>query len=296
MLTERYCYSKILQIINFMLQLLSRIFVSFFLLISCSLFSKAQFKGDTSILLANNKIEITSISFTRTIKKEANIIYPKSLLAHVNESKEYVQKFSEKQRNYLLRTHQMGKNYFPKVAAVFNRFHLPQELKVLIALESGFNSNAVSSAGAVGYWQFMDAAAKEYGLKIIDPKDTSAVRLKKKDDRKNFTKSTYAAAKYLHDRCKNLNNDILLMVASYNCGIGNVWQAMKKSGKSNPDFWDIRKYLPLETRLYVMNFISLNVVFNNYEAFVNNKMIFATEFSYVPLFENVSKLNASSTD
>ncbi len=182
------------------------------------------------------------------------------------------------------------------MAAVLNRFHLPKELKVLIALESGFNSNAVSSAGAVGYWQFMDAAAKEYGLKIIDPKDTSAVRLKTKDDRINFTKSTYAAAKYLYDRRKNLNNDILLMVASYNCGIGNVWQAMKKSGKSNPDFWDIRKYLPLETRLYVMNFISLNVVFNNYEAFVNNKMIFVTEFSYVPLFENVSKLNSPSTD
>jgi hypothetical protein len=75
-----------------------------------------------------------------------------------------------------------------------------------------------------------------------------------------------------------------------------VWQAMKKSGKINPDFWDIRKYLPSETRTYVMNFITLNVVFNNYETFVNNKMIFTTEFSYVPLLENVSKLNSSSTD
>ena len=36
----------------------------------------------------------------------------------------------------------------------------------MIALESAFNANVVSRAGAVGYWQFMDEAAKEYGLRI----------------------------------------------------------------------------------------------------------------------------------
>lgn len=266
------------------------------MIVSGSFSSKAECNVDTIILLAENKIEIPSNSFARTIIKEANSFYPQSLLNHMDESLEYVQKFSDKQRNYLLRIHQKGKSYFPKVAAVLKRYHLPQELKVLIALESGFNSNAVSSAGAVGYWQFMDAAAKEYGLNIIDAKDTSAVRLKKKDDRKNFTRSTYAAAKYLQDRRKNLDNDLLLMVASYNCGIGNVWQAMKKSGKTNPDFWEIKKYLPAETRSYVMNFIALNVVFNNYEAFVKNKMIFTTQFLDVPILENVIKLNTSITD
>ncbi len=89
-LTERYCYSKILQNYQFMPQLLSRICVCFLLIISGSFSSKAQFNGDTTILLANNKIEISSISFTRTIIKEANILYPKSLLAHVDESIEYV--------------------------------------------------------------------------------------------------------------------------------------------------------------------------------------------------------------
>ena len=65
------------------------------------------------------------------------------------------------------------------------------------------------------------------------------------------------------------------MVASYNCGVGNVWEAMKKTGKAEPDFWDIKDYLPAETRAYVMNFITLNVIFHNYEKFENNTLLFS---------------------
>ena len=90
----------------------------------------------------------------------------------------------------------------------------------------------------------------------------------------NFNKSTITAARYLHARRLNLNDNWLLVVASYNCGVGNVWSAMKKSGKSDPDFWDIKKYLPAETRAYVMNFITLNVVFHNYDKFTNNTLTF----------------------
>ena len=73
---------------------------------------------------------------------------------------------------------------------------------------------------------------------------------------------------------RNLDNDLLLMVASYNCGVGNVWDAMKKTGKTDPDFWDIKNYLPAETRAYVMNFITLNVIFHNYQKFVTNTLLF----------------------
>ena len=45
---------------------------------------------------------------------------------------------------------------------------------------------------------------------------------KQSDDRTNFMKSTLVAARYLKDRCRNLNNDWLLIAASYNCGVGNV--------------------------------------------------------------------------
>jgi soluble lytic murein transglycosylase-like protein len=220
---------------------------------------------------------------------EPNVVFPEILTGNENESLLYIEKFSLNRRAYLIRTYNRSKKYFPKATAILKKFNLPQELKVLLALESAFNANAISSAGAVGYWQIMDEVAKEYGLKYVaqekdteKKKETKDVAAKKteikpvtvKDDRKNFNKSTYAAARYLKDRSRNLDNNLLLMVASYNCGVGNVWEAMKKSGKTKPDFWDIKAYLPSETQSYVMNFITLNVVFHNYDKFSNNILLF----------------------
>lgn len=214
------------------------------------------------------------------------VVYPALLSNHKEQTLDYIEKFATNRRAYLLRTFARGKKYFPKITSIFKKYNLPQELKVLIALESGFNGNAVSSAGAVGYWQIMDPVAKEYGLKIVEnnlppSKKKKDEKVKSKDakkapvdERKNLSKSTYAAAKYLRDRCRNLNNDYLLIVASYNWGVGNVWNAMQRTGKSKPTFWDIKKYLPAETRAYVMNFIALNVIFHNYESFAKNKLSF----------------------
>lgn len=220
---------------------------------------------------------------------EPNVVFPDVLSGNEEAALVYIEKFSENRRAYLIRTYNRSKKYFPKATAILKKYNLPQELKVLLALESAFNANAVSKAGAVGYWQIMDEVAKEYGLKYVawgkedKKKKGSKVPLLKtpvvkparvKDDRKNFNKSTYAAARYLKDRGRNLDNNLLLMVASYNCGVGNVWDAMKKTGKTNPDFWDIKAYLPAETQVYVMNFITLNVVFHNYEKFTKNTLLF----------------------
>jgi soluble lytic murein transglycosylase-like protein len=226
---------------------------------------------------------------------EPNVVFPEVLTGNEKEALLYIEKFSENRRAYLIRTYNRSKKYFPKVTAILKKHNLPQELKVLLALESAFNGNAVSKAGAVGYWQIMDEVAKEYGLKYVaqGKKEEKKKEVKKKgekttavakttvkkaatpkDDRKNFNKSTYAAARYLKDRSRNLDNNLLLMVASYNCGIGNVWEAMKKTGKTEPDFWDIKAYLPAETQAYVMNFIALNVVFHNYDRFTDNTLLF----------------------
>lgn len=223
------------------------------------------------------------------ITLEANVVYPEVLTGNEEQTLLYIEKFAANRRAYLIRTYNRSKKYFPSASKVLAKHKLPHELKVLLALESAFNGNAVSKAGAVGYWQIMDEVAKEYGLKYVPQqkavakikisktntaKKTVAAKPVVKDDRKNFTKSTYAAARYLKDRSRNLDNDLLLMVASYNCGVGNVWEAMKKTGKAEPDFWDIKSYLPAETQAYVMNFITLNVIFSNYEKFENNNLLF----------------------
>ena len=262
------------------------IWILFFSLVLGS-FTKAFSYTDTTkkVLLAavNNKDK------TAYITLEPNVIFPDVLTGNEEEAIDYIEKFAANRRAYIIRTYNRSKKYFPKAGAVLTKYNLPHELKILLALESAFNGNAVSKAGAVGYWQIMDDVAKEYGLKYVSAKSaaankkevkkstakkTSRKKTQTRDDRKNFNKSTYAAARYLKDRSRNLNNDLLLMVASYNCGVGNVWEAMKKTGKIDPDFWDIKGYLPAETRSYVMNFITLNVIFNNYEKFERNKLLF----------------------
>ena len=226
---------------------------------------------DTTTLASN----VNSLSLPSNQSVEfSNVLFPLALEPNRAHSLEYIRKFSEKKRQYLIHMHDQGRKIFPKVTAIFKRFNLPSELRVLIALESGFNANAISKAGAVGYWQIMDEVAREYGLKVI-PADQKLLPSKTgKDERTNFNKSTSAAAKYLKDRCKNLDNNILLIVASYNWGVGHIKEVMRKTGKSNPTFWDIKKYLPAETRNYVMNFISLNVIFLNYKKFEQRSLVF----------------------
>jgi membrane-bound lytic murein transglycosylase D len=220
--------------------------------------------------------------------KEANVVYPAIFSGHEKESMGYIEKFSVNRKDYLIRTFNRSKKYFPKITAILKKQNIPAEFAVLMALESGFNANARSGVGAVGYWQIMDDVAKEYGLKI--PVKEKEVPKKRKltakgnsrhkkqkvqtDDRKNFARSTNAAARYLKDRSRNLDGDWLLIAASYNCGVGNVWDAMEKCGKKNPTFWDIKNYLPAETRAYVMNFITLNVIFKNYDNFTKNNLCF----------------------
>ncbi len=250
-----------------------------------SLANTETYAADTSRKMLIDKTQDKTV-----VLKEANIVYPEIFAGNEEQSIDYVERFSSSRKEYLIRTYNRSKKLFPKAETILKKHNVPQEFKVLLALESGFNGNAVSSAGAVGYWQFMDAVAKEYGLKIpkkvrVESRAKSKKRSKashKKttvklvgiDERKNFHKSTIAAARYLRDRSRNLDNDWLLIAASYNCGVGNVWNAMEKSGKKSPTFWDIKKYLPAETRAYVMNFITLNVIFNNYEAFAKNELYF----------------------
>lgn len=233
------------------------------------------------------------------IYKQSNVAFPEILKGNEEQMLPYIEKFSAKRRDYLIRMHTKGRLLLPKAVAILNKYNLPDELKVLLTLESAYNGNAVSKAGAVGYWQIMDEVAREYGIKYIAQlsgaekkkqlKLSTKVKAKRqkgkikvKDERKNFNKATHTAARYLTDRRRNLDDNWLLIVASYNCGVGNVWKAMERSGKKNPDFWDVKTYLPAETQAYVMNFITLNVIFNNYDLFVKNKLTFIPEKIIIP--------------
>jgi membrane-bound lytic murein transglycosylase D len=141
-----------------------------------------------------------------------------------------------------------GKPYFDVYDAVLREHGLPLELKYLSVIESSLVSNSISVAGAVGPWQIMAGEARRMGLKVGG----------RNDERTNFYKSTYAAARILKELHKQFN-DWLLVVAAYNCGAGRLRQAIKKSGTRN--FWELQAYLPAETRNHVKRFIGTHFVF-----------------------------------
>ena len=162
-------------------------------------------------------------------------------------AKSFVQDYTTKNRKYVLGIQDKGRAYLNMIDKIFTQHGLPTELKYLAVIESKLNSRAVSQVGAVGPWQFMAGTARDYGL-VVNAK---------RDERKDYYKSTHAAARYL----KYLYNefgDWLLVLAAYNGGPGYVYNAIKKSRSRN--FWDLQYYLPAESRNHVKRFISTHYI------------------------------------
>jgi membrane-bound lytic murein transglycosylase D len=151
--------------------------------------------------------------------------------------------------------HARSMKQFPLIDHVFTKHNLPKELKYLAVIESALNNKAVSPVGAVGPWQFMSSTANLFGLK------TSARR----DDRRDWYKSTEAAAKYLSYLYEKFN-DWLLVIAAYNSGPTPVSRAIERTGSAN--FWDIKKQLPLETQGHVLAFIATASIFEKLSPFI----------------------------
>jgi membrane-bound lytic murein transglycosylase D len=162
--------------------------------------------------------------------------------------KTYVELKTEKARVML------GKRltYFPLFEEKLKEYGVPQDLKYLSVVESALNPKAVSRVGATGLWQFMPSTGSEYGLRT-----NSAV-----EDRSNPVKSTDAAARHLRDLYKHFD-DWALALAAYNSGAGRVNAAIKRSGSRN--FWQLQRFLPLETRNYVPAFIAATYICNYFQ-------------------------------
>lgn len=98
--------------------------------------------------------------------------------------------------------------FIPPMEAIFRKFNLPPELTRLPLVESSFNTQAVSSANAVGVWQFLEKSATEH--LIVD-------RKRDIDERLSPIKSAYAAAK-MFQRNVRILGDYGLAVIAYNHG------------------------------------------------------------------------------
>ncbi|MBC7936029.1 MAG: transglycosylase SLT domain-containing protein [Rhizobacter sp.] len=160
----------------------------------------------------------------------------------------YMQDYLKNHGKSLVRMKDWGMPYFNLIDNIFAQYGLPRELKYLAVIESHLSTAATSWVGAGGPWQFMPYTARDYGL-IVNASF---------DERRDYYKSTHAAARYLLTLYKQMNKDWLLVIAAYNGGPGRVYSAMKRSGSK--DFWALQYYLPQESRNHVKKFIATHYI------------------------------------
>jgi peptidoglycan lytic transglycosylase D len=160
----------------------------------------------------------------------------------------FVQDYMKENWSDLQSMRTWGRPYFNLIENILTQYGLPSELKYLAVIESNLKPTAVSWAGAVGPWQLMPQTARDLGLKVT----------RQHDERKNYIKSTRAAAMYLRDLYNELG-DWLLVIAAYNSGTAHVYHAIHRSGSRN--FWDLQYYLPAESRIHVKKFIGTQYTF-----------------------------------
>ncbi|WP_245893563.1 lytic transglycosylase domain-containing protein [Sphingobacterium gobiense] len=159
----------------------------------------------------------------------------------------YLTNFSfRKQQTYSL--HKKAEQHLPKIAAILASYGIPEDFKYVPLIESDMNPQITSHKGAGGYWQFMPATARLYGLKV-----NGSV-----DERKDLIKSTHAAARYLKSLYKEFG-DWTLVAAAYNVGGGSLKSSIRRQGTN--DYYNLR--LNNETGTYVYKLVSMKQVIEN---------------------------------
>jgi soluble lytic murein transglycosylase-like protein len=111
--------------------------------------------------------------------------------------------------------------------------------------ESDLRTQARSSVGALGPWQFMAPTAQQFQLRC----DKSV------DERLSFGAATDAALSYL-EQLHRLFHNWPLALAAYNAGEGRVQKAIAVQGVNN--FYHLS--LPEETERYIHRILAAKII------------------------------------
>lgn len=134
--------------------------------------------------------------------------------------------------------------YFPIIERILKEEGVPDDMKYLAVAESALE-NAVSPAGARGFWQFMPGSARERGLEV-----GSEV-----DERYHLEKATRAACAYLKE-AKAEFGSWMLAAASYNMGKAGLRKNLNEQG--NGDYFSLN--LNPETARYVLRILAIKEI------------------------------------
>ncbi|MDX9708400.1 MAG: LysM peptidoglycan-binding domain-containing protein [Trichloromonas sp.] len=159
----------------------------------------------------------------------------------------YIDYYTGEGREIFARLLHRAERYIPFMSRIFEEEGLPQELTYLALVESGFNPHAYSHAHAAGPWQFIQSTGEIYGLSNDEWRD----------ERRDFEKSTRAAARFLSELYDRFDGDWYLAVAAYNAGGGRISRAMEENGAE--DFWELSANSSLrdETKNYLPKLLAV---------------------------------------
>lgn len=154
--------------------------------------------------------------------------------------------------------------WFPVIEPILVDSGVPMDFKYLSVIESGL-TNAISPSDARGFWQFMEPAAREYGLRV--DRDV--------DERYHVEKATRAACAYLNEAHGRFG-DWILAAASYNMGMAGLSRQLEdQEGRS---YWDL--VLNEETARYIYRLYATKQVMEAPEA---HGFLLDAEDWYAPL-------------
>lgn len=158
--------------------------------------------------------------------------------------------FQTVERDFFISSYHRSAMYRPIILRELKKAGLPEELAWLPLVESGFKISALSTARALGLWQFIPSTGYKYGLNRDDWVD----------ERMDMEKSTRAAIDYLKE-LHGMFGDWLTVLAAYNCGEGRIMRNIASQHINYLDrFWDLYHKLPYETARYVPRFIATVLV------------------------------------
>ncbi len=167
--------------------------------------------------------------------------------------------------------------WFPVIEPILEKKGVPDDFKYLALIESGL-TNAVSPAGATGYWQILSDTGNELGLEI-----SSEV-----DERYHIEKSTEAACKFLLDAYERYGA-WTLAAAAYNMGRNALNRQL--ANQQADCYYDL--LLNEETSRYVFRILAVKHIFSNPQ---RAGFHFRKQDLYEPLKYDVIEIDSSIAD
>lgn len=154
--------------------------------------------------------------------------------------------------------------FFPYFEKVFKEYGIPDDLKYVAVAESNL-SNATSSAGAKGLWQFMKSVGQSFGMEV-----SSEV-----DERFHIEKATHAACKHFLSLKKRFGS-WTMAAAAYN--VGPTKLKREAATQRANDYYDLN--LNQETSRYIFRLVAIKEIISNPKKF---GFYLDTEDYYAPL-------------